>query len=259
MNDRDATEKRDAGIVNAVISGQSLQAVGDTYGISRERVRQIVKRVTGNGTITVRGYSAAKSIKVRTVEAEIDGIVQRLLAGERTADIASFYGVSLSQFCIVINNAGYRIDALRHPDRWDWLPEAQTLLDQRLSYETIEREFGIPRGKIQYAVDSGRLVSYRRKHERTWVFDEDDAVRRITAGESLRSVAHSIDVPEATVRDRLHDRIPNRGRTRYEIASDDIHLRWKSGESISDIARSLGIPYNSVWSRIDYRRRRGAG
>src|SRR5690606_26760398 len=101
----DLTYARDADMVQRYCSGESLQKIGDRYGITRERVRQIVKSfgVTSlDGGVYVAAQRRAE-IRQRELDAKrearkqkhldlISLVVQERLSGQSWVDIALAIG-----------------------------------------------------------------------------------------------------------------------------------------------------------------------
>lgn len=75
-------------MLRRIVTGETLQEVGDSYGLTRERIRQIVTELDPDATHKGRAVRAA------AWQVETRGMLTRVLAGETLDKVAAAYGIS---------------------------------------------------------------------------------------------------------------------------------------------------------------------
>lgn len=132
-----------------VNSGMSLQAVGDRYGLSRERVRQIVGNVGGQHSLAARSSHTQRKAEA---EAKVDKVreeIVRLYEELPVREIAKRLGVPDSRVYRVLKNElgdAYRSHHRRKPPR-----QKYTRADARAAIQRCAAEIGHDPSNSEYA------------------------------------------------------------------------------------------------------------
>lgn len=199
-----AQRKRDLDIVLRIRSGDSIGEVADAYNVSRQRIHQIVRSVSGgDGIVAVRGVRAAT--KTPIFEQNRDSIVEWCASGEPLTVMAQRLGVATPTLRRWLDQEGIE----RLPRGWRGKARAerlQELIDSGLSITDAAKQIGISRGSASEYVGRGLVQSPYHQYGQKHFFDVEDVIRRHEQGETLVSIAKELDMkyPSLLARVRNH-------------------------------------------------------
>jgi len=126
---------RNALMLNGYFEGKTLEEVGEPFGLTRERVRQVIEKLTGPRQIKRIPIRYRRSAKARVADRErgkalrISGERQRnpernreierlVTEGLSYAQVARALGVTRNVVCTVMYRANHREDELTEPRRF---------------------------------------------------------------------------------------------------------------------------------------------
>ncbi len=175
--------ERNDKIIELYRSGYTLQEVGDMYGITRQRVQQIL-------------HPGEKKPKKNVVRNK--GIVEKFTNGMTKAQIAEFYGVSREVVHYILKIKGVRNNAKNKQSKIE-------------STKSLKSEIATNKQSHQPKI-------YERKHNSKIKIDEDTLIKLYVEQKlSISAIALKLSVSFMTVKSRLNlYKIPLRN---YQVAS----------------------------------------
>lgn len=141
------------GIEKDLATDQTLQAIGDKYGISRERVRQLRDK---------HGYPSGRAARRERRRAEIHGLLDGLAGTVSDSDAASQTGLSVGDVAAYRKERGISAFAVYAEEK----ERARDSLGQMSDYQ-IEEVFGLPHnhaGQERKRLGIAAFAGPERKH-----------------------------------------------------------------------------------------------
>ncbi len=131
--------------------GRTLEEVGQHFGVSRQRVRQIAKR------------HGVRSVRCRANLSERDEVIENMiLSGASDAEISSAYGLTVSRVLQIRRSLGFR--PFKTDERARAMAPYVEMVRQGRSITSVEREFGLGVHKLAAACKNAGVRS--RAHSR---------------------------------------------------------------------------------------------
>jgi hypothetical protein len=142
---------RDAAIVRRLKAGETLQAIGDDYGLTRERVRQIA----GKNGLEPR----MPQIMARRVERDAE-VMRCLEAGNTSQEVADDLGIGLIYVYTIAHRNGLWLAPIREAATKKQADQLRHLVEkQHRSILGAARELGINRGTAFYWAKKFKIKS----------------------------------------------------------------------------------------------------
>jgi len=196
------TQERNQEIVELIKAGWSTTAVAAHYGVSRQRVHQIVQALSdGSGVVDVRGYTFGPTLS-RLDRYRDDNIYAYVNETQSVSAIAKRFGVSHTG----VRNWLIARGVPTRPKGWLTAQRAtklQELIDSGLSIGKAAKKIGISRPSAAQLIERGLVDSPYARYGKKYHFDIPDAVRRHAQGETYADIGRSLGIPAATVRSRV--------------------------------------------------------
>jgi hypothetical protein len=271
-----ALELRDAKIVELRCRGLTLDEIGGRVGVTRERVRQILKR---NGVSGAQALEARRRAAAKAVESCADDIFERYRGGARLTAIAGDLRLTTDQVReLVASRASEEDRARRRQSQAATNPSARLVYTDRVlldairavaadvggapssgEYARVAGERGLPSlptignrfGAWSTAVRAAGFepkASSRGRYARRW---DDDA-----CWAALRQVAAELGEPPTAAQYEMlsagSDGLPSLATVRNRLGTwSAITLRLLQHPHENDILRRIGVPSGAMPAERD--------
>lgn len=184
-------------------SGQTLEQIGKRFGITRERVRQILR---ANGVVSL-GFRPEVMRKVVTSAVE-SKIVEMGRAGHFARDIADHLCVCPQLVSRYLRNNG--VPVLRRPREHTGKVvdlAHKVAADYRAGEKTsvIAERYGIFQPTIYRLIRIAGVPPRRRGRPKLALPDASELQARVDAGASINAIAKDLGVSSPTIKHRLFD------------------------------------------------------
>lgn len=180
------TSERDRNVVLAAryLGGETLEAIATDFSITRERVRQILRK---QGVPSL-GYRDAHKRHAAPIEPEEEEIAEKFLSGETTNSLKSAYPHRCIESVLVRTGAHGK---KRESRRESLNRQVVELYERGSTADHIAAELGLAHGTYVYRIlKRAGLSAHRLRRPKGWLEPhQDEIIERFLSGETAKAVA----------------------------------------------------------------------